>query len=80
MRADQKRQFEEMGLKVELLGWGHTDPTTFAEVRAGQFQIVLLSPELLLENEEVREALQSVFSEAKIRALIVDKAHCIVTW
>ena len=80
LMADQKRRIQEMGLKVELLGRGQTDPSAFAKVRAGQFQVVLLSPELLLENEEVREALQSGFLEDNIRALVVDEAHCIVNW
>ena len=80
LMLDQRRRFQDMGLTAEVLGSGQSDPTVFGKVCKGHYQIVLLSPEYLLENEAFRDALQDPSLHEYICAIVVDEAHCICTW
>ena len=51
-----------------------------AKVRNGQYQLVLFSPEALLDVRRWREMLQSETYSSRIVAFIVDEAHCVKKW
>ena len=59
---------------------GESDESTLAGVYKGYFQIVLVSPEMLLLNLRCREILRSDIYISKLVAIVVDEAHCITHW
>ena len=51
-----------------------------SRVISGEFQIVYLSPEALLQNLRVREMFRSDVYMDNLVALVVDEVHCVHTW
>jgi len=49
-------------------------------VMAGDFQLIYLSPERLVQDLEIRELFRSPIYVQSLVAFVVDEAHCIDTW
>ena len=49
-------------------------------VYAGQYQLVFITPELLIENKRWRGTLTSSKYAERLRAFVIDEAHCIAKW
>ena len=47
---------------------------------AGKYQVVFISPELLLTEETWRGMLQSPLYKQHLVGFIIDEAHCIIKW
>ena len=47
---------------------------------AGKYQVVFISPELLLTEETWRDMLQSPIYKQHLVGFIIDEAHCIIKW
>jgi superfamily II DNA helicase RecQ len=74
---DQKRRLIGMGLSVGILS---SSIDILEQARAGSFQVLLSSPEMLLNNPVVRAILQSRILQERIVAIVIDEAHCISKW
>ena len=46
----------------------------------GDFQIVYISPEMLIATTKWRNALQNEVYQSRLRAVIIDEAHCVKKW
>ena len=49
-------------------------------VLKGEYQLVYISPELLMVNLKWREMLRSVVFQTKLKGFIIDEAHCVTKW
>ena len=49
-------------------------------VLAGEYQIIFLSPEVLLTELRWREMLRTEVYQNNLVGVIVDEAHCVETW
>ena len=58
----------------------NTDKATKAGVSRGDYSLVYFTPELLLEERRWRELLQKAHYIRRIKAFIVDEAHCVKKW
>ena len=76
---DQKEKFLQRGLKVEFVGEAQTDESAIINVLNGDIQLVYISPKSLLFNRKYRSMLTTK-SYQKLKALVVDEAHCIKFW
>lgn len=47
---------------------------------AGEYQLVFFTPELLITKPRWRELLSGDIYKSRIRAFIVDEAHCVKKW
>ena len=52
----------------------------FHLVANGEFQLVYISPEMILCNKKWRNALQNRVYQLRLCGLIVDEAHCVKKW
>ena len=77
---DQREKFCSKGLTAEFVGEAQTNPTVVKRVLQGNVQIVLISPESLLNNEKFRSMLLTPRYKEKLVALAIDEAHCVKTW
>lgn len=50
------------------------------DVMNGKYQLVLISPELLMTNLTWREMMRTNVYQENLVAFIVDEAHCIIKW
>ncbi len=62
------------------MGSEQDDKAVRTGVIEGKFQLVLISPELLLTNLHWREMLRSPKYQNMLVGLAVDEAHCVTKW
>ena len=79
LMADQVETFTGKGLKCIYL---HKNVSTEmkSEILAGNFQLIYLSPERLVQDLEILEMFRSPIYVQSLVAFVVDEAHCIDTW
>ena len=77
---DQQQKFTERGIKAEFVGEAQTDKAVIARVLRGDLQLLYISPENLLNNNNFRSMLLSSNYMNNLVALAVDEAHCVKTW
>ena len=80
LMIDQKGKFLKRGLKVEFVGEAQTDENATMDVLNGDVQLVYISPESLLLNRRYRNMLTTPTYQQKLKALVVDEAHCVKFW
>ena len=80
LMIDQKDKFSRKGISTDFVGEVQEDETTVAAVIKGDIQLVYISPESLLLNSHFRNMLLSESYKTKLRALVVDEAHCVKLW
>lgn len=51
-----------------------------AGVVAGEYQLVFFTPELLVTKTQWRELISGDVYKSRIKAFIVDEAHCVKKW
>jgi len=79
LMIDQKEKFLQRSLKVEFVGEAQTDESAIINVLNCDIQLVYISPKSLLFNRKYRSMLTTK-SYQKLKALVVDEAHCIKFW
>ena len=77
---DQQAKYSPLGLRTEFVGEAQIDAAVKEKVRAGEVQLVYITPECILETSTYRNMLLSPPYQEKLVALVVDEAHCVKTW
>ena len=77
---DQADKFKSRGLSVGYIGEGQHDPSISQHVLNGECQLVLISPENIINDTPYRNMLLSDVYQKKTVCLAVDEAHCVQTW
>ena len=77
---DQAEKFKSKGLRVGYVGEGQHDPTVSDQVMKGQCQLVLISPEAIINDTPYRDMLLKEVYQKRIVGIAVDEAHCVQTW
>ena len=52
----------------------------FDEVVNGNFQIVYISPEMLIGTHKWRSILLDDKYQSNLKGVIIDEAHCVIKW
>ena len=73
---DKISKFEQRGLKCLLLGKSQVYNTSVVQ---GEYQLLYLTPECLLQQLSLRELFRSMYNENLV-ASVVDEVHYIDTW
>ena len=78
---DQAKKFVIKGLTAAFVGEAQDDPEVVRQVLNGDAQLVFISPEsLIINNELYRNMLLTSQYKERMVALAVDEAHCVKTW
>jgi len=80
LMIDQREKFTQKGLTVEFVGKVQKDEEAVLSVLNGRVQLVYISPESLLGNARFRAMMLSDLYQKRLRALVVDEAHCVKLW
>jgi ATP-dependent DNA helicase RecQ len=78
LMEDQAERLQQMGLKVALLRSGVDLQAILETPDKGSYQILLMSPEMALNNEYIRKYIHKMAN--KITCVVVDEAHCVAAW
>ena len=68
------------GLSTVYVSGDLSDKTVKDGIINGQYQLVLISPELLMTNLYWREMMRTDVYQRQLVAFVVDEAHCIIKW
>ena len=68
------------GLSTVYVSGDLTDKEVKSRVFNGMYQLVLISPELLMTNLYWREMMRTEVYQRQLVAFVVDEAHCIIKW
>ena len=71
---DQMQSFNKVGLTCAYVGDTQLDRKL---VHRGGYQIVFMSPELLLARKEWRDMIKNEVYQKRLVGLIVDEVHCV---
>ncbi|KAJ6470300.1 P-loop containing nucleoside triphosphate hydrolase protein [Mycena vulgaris] len=72
---------EEFGLEALAINSAHGGCTKeITEVVDGEYQIVLLSPEMLLSRRFIDKVLRTPEFKSRCLSVFIDEAHCISLW
>ena len=81
LMEDQVAKASGLGLKCVYLSQGdRCNDELVQAVLAGEYQIIFLSPEVLLTELRWREMLRKEVYQNNLVGVIVDEAHCVETW
>lgn len=77
---DLRAKFTPRNLSTEFIGEAQTDPAAERKVLKGEIQLVLISPESIVNVTRYRNMLLSQVYKEKLVGLVIDEAHCVKTW
>ncbi|KAH6876462.1 P-loop containing nucleoside triphosphate hydrolase protein [Coprinopsis sp. MPI-PUGE-AT-0042] len=82
LQDEQVETFAGMGVKAVAVNSSHggCSPEVLESLKAGHFQILLISPELLLSRRFIDEMLRDKAFTSRILAMVVDEAHVVSHW
>ncbi len=78
LMKDQVRAMRERD--VTAVYAGEVDDDVEADICTGEYQLVYMSPEALLNDDRWRDMLSNSVYQENLVALVVDEAHCVKKW
>ena len=78
LMKDQVRSCQERGVAAAAVT--HDDKSSEEEAMKGGFQIVYISPEMILGTKKWCSVLDSNLYQSRLVGLVIDEAHCVKTW
>ena len=73
-------KFNSKGILTALVTGISDDEEMKKGVRAGRYDIVLFTPELLINSKRWRSVLTSETYIQHMKGLVIDEAHCVKKW
>ena len=77
---EQRDKFSFHGLRTEFVGEGQTDRSVEKRVINGDYQLVFITPECIINSPKFRKMLLTPAYKDNLEALVVDEAHCVKLW
>ena len=77
LMKDQVAYLTECGVRACMIG---ASQATDKEIKAGKFEIVFGSPEILVGQKSWRLALQEGVFRDRVVAIVADEVHTVVQW
>ena len=75
----QVEKFNSKGLSAAMVT-GESKEDTKRGVEEGHYQIVLFTPETLINNRRWRNLLRSDLYAERLKGFVIDEAHCVKKW
>ncbi|KAH7905107.1 P-loop containing nucleoside triphosphate hydrolase protein [Hygrophoropsis aurantiaca] len=79
LERDQVSEAEAKGLRASMINENTVSPSVWASLRQGKDHLYYVSPEMAL-GDSFAALWQDANFRARVQAVIVDEAHCIVEW
>jgi len=72
--------FSKKGLSAVYIASDVTDPAVLKDAAQGHYQLVFLTPEMVLSKSRWRHVIEGDVYSGRLRAIIIDEAHCVKKW
>lgn len=80
LMMDQRAKYSVKGLHTEFIAEAQTDPAIKCKVLNGDFQLLFITPESIIDNATYRNMLLTPPYKQKLIAVVIDEAHCVKVW
>ena len=80
LMEDQVESCTRRGIKAVAVTSEEESRKNYGDVVNGLYQIVYISPEMIIGTQKWRTTLQDDLYQSKLRAVVVDEAHCVKKW
>src|SRR5262245_24266244 len=83
LMQDQVRLLDDNGIAATFINSslaGHEVAARIAALRRGDYKLVYLAPERLLQSEFLSGVLSRVHEAVGIASFVIDEAHCVSRW
>jgi ATP-dependent DNA helicase RecQ len=77
---DQVSSCTSMGISAVAVTRQNKSKQLFEDVTSGKYQVIYISPEMLIGTHTWRCTLQNNVYKNRLKAIIIDEAHCVKTW
>ena len=78
LMKDQVRSMVERN--ITAIYAAEADEKDVEDISLGRYQLIFMSPEMLLRDENWRDMLVSPLYQHNLMAFVVDEAHCVKKW
>lgn len=72
-------RFNSLGV-LSACVMGETDEGVKQGIHGGRYDVVFFTPELLITSSRWRRVLTSDIYTKRLKALVIDEAHCVKKW
>ena len=76
----QVATYTAKGLSSAYVSGEVTDKTRLSEVAQGLYQLVYFTLEMLITNRRWRRVIESDAYAKRLKAFVIDEAHCVKRW
>ena len=76
----QVASFSSKGLTAVYVSGELTDDLTKERVCRGEYQLVFFTPEMIINNKRWRKVIGGDVYTERLKAFVVDEAHCVKKW
>lgn len=76
----QVASFSSKGLSAAYISGEVTDDMIKEKACKGEYQLVFLTPEMVINNRRWRKMIESDVYTERMKAFVVDEAHCVKKW
>ena len=80
LMKDQVENFQSRGMTAAFCGSEQRQQSVYQSIRAGQVQLVYVTPEAIVDSSFHRSMLLETVWRENLVAFVIDEAHCIKTW
>lgn len=72
--------YTSKGLSSAYISGEIADNDLYSQVSQGTFQLIFVTPEMIIENRKWRKMLENDVYTERLKAFVVDEAHCVKKW
>ena len=76
----QAKKFNSQGILAAIVTGESDDEDVKRGVYGGKYDVVFFTPEILINSKRWRKVLTSDTYIRRLKALVVDEAHCVSKW
>ncbi|KAF9111821.1 hypothetical protein BGX27_004400 [Mortierella sp. AM989] len=81
IRDQQSKKLQALGIScLSLIGNGKIGPDAMGKMARGEFNIILTTPEVILDDEVLWRIWQKDEMAKKVQAVVLDDVHCMNSW
>ena len=77
---DQVQLLNARGIPATFLTSTQKDAQVSADIRAGKYKVVYITPEKLFPTSDPDPMLQNLIAQGKVCLIAIDEAHCMFNW
>ncbi len=76
----QVATYSSKGVRCASISGGVTNSHLNADVAIGKYQLIFFTPEMIVGTKSWRKVLEGCVYAERLKAFVIDEAHCVKKW